>query len=94
MNKAKVISIAGLTVNLAQVKSFHLSNFSSIGKRNTLIVEFKTRHEYIYNPGTKEYEKQEYNDVSEVQFPDWETAREYVKAWEDNWQDYLNEQDA
>lgn len=93
MNKPRVVSHCGLTVNLAQVKSFHLSNFTSIGKRNTLIVEFNTRYDYIFNPATKEFEKQEYNESSEVEFPDWETANAYRNEWEQIWQDYLNEQE-
>lgn len=93
MNKSKVVSHGGLVVNLAHVKCFRFSNFTSIGKKNNLIVEFNTRYDYVFNPGTKEFEKQEYSESSEIEFPDYETASSYRKEWEDIWQEYLSEQE-
>jgi len=92
MNTPKVVTHAGLTVNLSQIKCFQLSNFREIGKRNTLIVEFKTRYDYIKHPATGEWEKQEYNEKTELEFPDYETAKAYISEWIDIWQDYLDEQ--
>jgi hypothetical protein len=89
--KAKVINHAGVSVDLSQVKCFKLSPFSSIGKTNILVIEFKKRLEYIYNPFTETHEQQEINDFTEVEFPDWETARQYTQELEEIWQDYLDE---
>lgn len=86
----KVINHVGTSIDLSQVKCFKLSYFSDIGKRNTLIVEFKKRIEHVFNPSTNQYEKEELNDTTEIEFPDWETAREYTKELDELWQDYLN----
>lgn len=90
MNSPRVVYHGGLTVNLSEVKCFHLSNFSGIGKRNTLTVEFKTRFDFIRNPETGGFEKQEYNEKTELEFPDYDTAKAYTDEWIEIWQDYLN----
>lgn len=90
MNSSKVISHAGLTVNLATVKCIKLSAFDSYS--NKMIVEFKTRYDYILHPKTGEFEKQEYNEQTAIDFPDYDTALTYKGELEKIWQDYLNEQ--
>ena len=63
-----------------------------IGKRNTMTVEFKTRYDYIQHPTTSQVEKQEYNEYTELEFPDYETALAYKNEWEEIWQEYLDDQ--
>lgn len=92
MKTNRIISHCGLTLNLADVKCFHLSNFSSIGKRNTMTVEFYTRFDYIKHPETGEFEKQEYNESTALEFPDYETAKIYRDEWVAFWEEYLEEQ--
>ncbi len=91
MNKHKVISHAGLAIDLATIKCFKLSPFSDLEKTNILIVEFKTRYDYIENPITSEFEKQEYNEQTEIKFADYETAKVYKLEWQEIWEDYLNQ---
>ncbi len=91
MNNNKVVSHAGITLNLATIKCFKLSSFIDLGKTNVLVVEFKTRFDFIMNPKTKEYEKQEYNEQTEIEFSDYETANVYKAEWEEIWNEYLNE---
>ena len=91
MNKHKVISSAGLAIDLATIKCFKLLSFSDLGKTNVLIVEFKTRYDYIKNPITGEFEKQEYNEQTEIEFLDYETANAYKLEWQEIWENYLNE---
>lgn len=92
MNSPKVVTYGGLTLNLADVKCFYLTNFASygLGKRNTMIVEFKTRYNYLQHPVSGEFELQEYNDKTEVEFPDYETAKTDIEEWENIWQHYLD----
>lgn len=87
--KPKLISHAGLTINLADLKSIRLSIFDD---KHTMTVEFKTRYDYILHPKTQEYEKQEYNEKTEVEFPDYETAIAYKGELEQIWQEYLQEE--
>jgi len=92
MNSPRLVTHAGLTINLSQVKCFRLNSFTDIGKKNTLVVEFKTRYDYIQYPETNEFEKQEYNEQTEIEFPDYDTAKAYSDGWIEIWQEYLDEQ--
>ena len=92
MNSPRLVTHAGLTLNLSQIKCFKLNSFSNIGKQNTLVVEFKTRYSYIEHPQTGKFEKQEYTEQTEVEFPDYETAVVFRDEWEEIWQEYLDEQ--
>jgi len=92
MNSPRVITHAGLTLNLSQIKCFKLNQFHNIGKQNTLVVEFKKRYDYIQNPDTREFEKQEYNEQTDLEFPNYETAKAYTDEWIEIWQEYLDEQ--
>lgn len=87
----KVIHHAGVSIDISQVKCFKLSPFTSDSEIRTLIIEFKKRVEYIYNSQTEQFEKQEINDLIEVEFPDWDIAKQYTNEWEEIWQDYLTE---
>lgn len=91
MNNPKIVTHAGLSVDLSKVKSFKLSNHIGIGKENTLIIEFKQRFEYIFHPGKKKFVKQEFNDQSEVEFASYRAAEVHQEEWVGYWQDYLNE---
>lgn len=92
MNSPRLVTHAGITLNLFQIKCFKLNGFTTVGKQNTLVVEFKTRYDFIQHPETGEFEKQEYKEQTEVEFPDYETATLFRNEWEEIWQDYLDEQ--
>jgi len=85
----KVVQHGGQTVNIANVKNMKLAQFTDSEKNNTIIIEFKTRYEYIYNPNTDKYELIEINDVAEEEFPDWSSASAYFEEWKGVWQYYL-----
>ena len=88
--KSKVINRGGVSIDLSQIKCFKLSPLSTLRKKETLVIEFKKRVEYIFNPVSGEHEKEEINDFTEVEFPDWETARQSTNELEEIWQHYLN----
>lgn len=92
MNSPRLVTHAGLTLNLSQIKCFKLNSFTNVGKSNTLVVEFKTRYDFIQHPETNEFEKQEYNEKTELEFPDYDTAKAYSEEWIEIWQEYLDEQ--
>jgi hypothetical protein len=89
MPTPRLVTSAGLTINMAEVKCFRLSDFD-YGK-NTLIVEFKTRYDYLRHPQTGAYEKQEYNESTEMGFPTYESAALYRDELVALWQDYLDD---
>ncbi len=92
MNSPRLAPHAGLTLNLSQIKCFKLNGFTSQDKRNTLVVEFHNRYDFIQHPESGEFEKQEYSEQTEVQFPDYQTAVVHRDEWMDIWQEYLDEQ--
>ena len=85
----KIIEHAGVIVDLSKIKCFRLNQFTNIGKQNTLTIEFKTRIEYVWNPNSSQFEKEEIKDFTEIEFPSYETAKLYTKEFEEIWQDYL-----
>lgn len=92
MNSPRVVTHGGVTLNLATIKCFKLRTYIDLGKTNVMFVEHKKRFDYIQHPKTGEYEKQEYNEVTEVEYPNYETAEAHRNEWEVIWQDYLDEQ--
>ncbi len=93
MNSPRVVSHGGVTLNLASIKCFKLQSNIDLGKTNVLIVEHKKRFGYIQHPETGQYEKQEFNEITEIEYPNYETASTYLSEWEDMWQDYLDDQE-
>ncbi len=91
MKESKIVNSGGVSFDISQVKCFKLNSNRDFGPTNKLVIEFKTRAEYIWNPEIGIYEKQLYNDTIEVEFSDWETARNYTIEFEEIWQDYLEE---
>lgn len=89
MEKSFIVTNSGLTLDLAQVKCFKLNPFSQIDIKNTLVVEFKRRFEFVLNPATGKHEMLEINDTTEIEFPDYETADLHRHEWAEIWQDYL-----
>lgn len=92
MNSPRVVTHGGVTLNLATIKSFHIQNNIKLGKTNVLVFEHKTRFDYILNPNSNEFEKQEYNETTEIEFLSWDLADACRTEWEDIWQDYLDDQ--
>lgn len=92
--KATIITHAGLTLDLAQIKCFKLSPFLLEGNdTRQLLVEYKTRPVYVQHPGTKQWEKEYLTDVIAYDFPSYESAQAYLSEWEEIWQDYLETQE-
>ena len=66
MPTPRIETIAGLTINLVDLKCLKPNHCDDY--RNILIFQFKTRYDYIMNPHTGKYEKQEYNETAEAEF--------------------------
>ena len=92
MNSPRVITHGGVTLNLATIKCFKTRNNIDSGKKNTMYVEHKARIEFVLNPETESFEKIEFNEITEVEYPSYEQTKECVSEWEEIWQDYLDEQ--
>lgn len=92
MNSSKLATHAGITVDLSQIKCFKLSSYNDVGKENTIIIEFKTRYDFIEHPKTGEFIRQDYNEKTDMEFPDYDSANAYYMEWVQIWQDYLDEQ--
>ena len=94
MPNPKIVTHAGLMLYLAQVKCFKLSPFITDGNdTNQLIVEFKTRLEYVLHPGTQRWEKEYFAEQIKYDFLSYDVAHAYLREWEEIWQNYLDEQE-
>jgi hypothetical protein len=92
MNSPRVVTHGGVTLNLATIKCFKLKTNSENGKSGVMTIEHKTRFDYIQHPESGEYEKQEYNEITEVDYSTYSYAEAYRNEWEEIWQEYLDEQ--
>ncbi|OIO12522.1 MAG: hypothetical protein COS42_06340 [Flavobacteriales bacterium CG03_land_8_20_14_0_80_35_15] len=92
MNSPRVVTHGGVTLNLATIKCFKLKTNTELGKSGVMTVEHKSRFEYIQHPETGEYEKQEYNEKTEVDYSTYSSAEAHRNEWEEIWQDYLDDQ--
>ncbi len=76
MSTPKVVSHAGVTLDLAQVKCFKLSPFSEVNDdTEKIVIELKTRVEYIFNPETRKWEKETITDSIRQQFASYDQQR-------------------
>ena len=91
MSISRIITHGGVTLDIETIKCFKVQTFTQVGKSNVLTIEFKSRVEYVYNPNSKEFEKQTFNDKTEVVYSDYDSACAYRDEWSEIWQDYLNE---
>lgn len=89
--KKRIISHAGLTIDMETIKCIKVPTNTDTEKTNFLIIEHKKRIEFIKNPTTNEYEKIEFNDTSEMEFPNFEIANSYKNEWKEIWESYLDE---
>jgi hypothetical protein len=93
MNKPKIVVNSRIALNLAEVKCIRIISTSELDiKKFLLVFEFKARCSYIFNPESEKYERQEYNEKTEIEFSDFEMAQQYQLEWIDIWQEYLEEQ--
>ena len=92
MNSPRVTTHEGLTLNLSTIKCFNIPSYHLSEGTNTFVVEYKTRFDYIQHPQTGAYEKQEYNEITSIDFPTFEEATIYRDEWRAIWQDYLDDQ--
>ena len=90
--KNKIITHGGVTLDLSTVKNFKVQTYSEVGKPNAMLIEFKSRVEYIYNPSIDDYEKMLYNDITEVEYYSYDSACAHRDEWAEIWQAYLNEE--
>jgi hypothetical protein len=86
--KPKTQTYGGVTLDLSQVKCFKQGGLNGEGK-DSMIVVFKTRYDYIKHPETGKFVKQEYNETVEVDYPNYATAKAHIKDWEGYWEEYL-----
>ena len=90
----KVVTHAGVTVDLSQVKCFKLSPFTlnNDEANDWLIIELKSRIEYIFHPQSRKGEKETINDAIRQQFASYDQATAYLREWEEIWQRYLDDE--
>ena len=92
MPNPKIVTHAGLMLDLSQVKCFKLSPFiTDDNDTRQVIVEFKNRLDYVFHPGTQQWEKEYFAEQIAYNFPSYDIAQAYLREWEEIWQDYLDE---
>jgi hypothetical protein len=79
----------GLTIDLSQIKCIKREiSFNDRSKK--IIVELKTRYEYIEHPATCRFQKQKISDTIVYECSDYLEACQYQLELKDTWQKYLD----
>ncbi len=90
---SKIINLNGNAVELSKVKSVSVNEYFDVEpKTNQVKIEFKGRKEYIFNPGSKEWESEIFNDVLLVDYPDGQVAIENYLQIMEIWEEALQEE--
>ena len=87
MKKPRTFTHDGITLDLSQIKSFHIDTWSPNNRSHILKIELKARYEYLFNPESEEYEKVLINDFIEHPYADYDTA----DVHRNEWQEYLED---
>ena len=91
MQKPQIITHGGITLDVFRIKSFQIDTYNPRERSPILRIEFKSRYENLWNPGTKEYEQVFINDFIEHPYADYDTAPTYRDEWQEIWVDCLQE---
>ena len=91
MLKPEIITHGGITLDVSQIKSFQIDTYNPNKRSHILRIELKSRYEYLYHPGTKEFEKVFINDFIEHPYADYDTAAVYRDEWQNIWEQCLQE---
>ena len=83
-----IINLNGNAVELSKVKSISVNEYFDVEpKTNQVKIEFKIRKEYVFHPGSKEWEPEIFNDVLLVDYPNGQVAienyLEIMEIWEE-----------
>lgn len=90
MSKPKIIFHENIAIDLSKIKAIKLLP-KYAGDTKRIKIEFVTRCEYVFNPNTKEYNREEVDGSIELKYDENEKAQQVLIEFMKIWQDYLNE---
>ena len=85
----KLINLGNNIVEADNILGMSVNSNRSAGPTNCIIITFKTRKEYIFNPNLDTYEMEEFNDVLTIEYADFETAQAYLIEFMEEWEALL-----
>lgn len=89
----KIINLNGNVVELDKIKGISHNGYHHVKPETHQVkIEFKTRKEYVFNPGSKEWEMEDFNDVLIIDYPNYDTAVENFYEIMQIWEDALQEE--
>ena len=87
----KIVTVAGITIDLSRIRGVRINTNSTVGKTNVLHIEYNSRIEYSKNPFTGEIEKAMITDTITQEFADYNAAQQNQSEVQECWSDYLKE---
>ena len=89
----KTINLNGNIVELDKIKAISHNSYHHVKpETNQLKIEFKTRKEYVFNPGSKEWKLESFDDVLLVDYPNHDTAVDNYLEIMEIWEEALQEE--
>jgi hypothetical protein len=90
MSKPKIIYHEKVAIDISKIIAIRLLP-KYAGDTKRIKIEFKARYEYVFNPNTKEFDKEEINDSTELKYDENEKAQKVLLEFMKIWQEYLDE---
>jgi hypothetical protein len=89
MNKPKIIYHEKTAIDLSRIKYIKLVP-KIVGDTKRVLIQFNTRYEYVFNPNTGVYDKENMDDFVELKYDENEKAQQVLLEFIEIWQDYLD----
>ena len=82
----KLIDLDNNIVDANQILAMGVNSSHSVGATNCIKITFKARKEYIYDPNIEQFTLEDFSDILNVEFADFNTAKDYLELWKAEWQ--------
>jgi archaellum component FlaF (FlaF/FlaG flagellin family) len=89
MKGSKIVSFEGSALDLSRINAIKVNTNSSLGPTNILTVDLKSSFEYVFNPNKNKYKKVKTKDHVEIEYVDYNAARESMEDLTGQWREYL-----
>ena len=87
----KIITVAGITIDLSRIRGVRINTNSMVGETNVLYIEYNSRIEFSKNPFTGKIEKTIITETISQEFADYNATQQYQIELQECWSDYLKE---
>lgn len=94
MKGSKIVNINGSVLDLSRINAIKLNSNSTLGPTNIVVVDLKSSFEYVFNPNKDKYKKVKTKNRVEIEYVDYNAAKESMENLSEAWSEYLESQES